>query len=161
MKLLETHVKSSFLKQASILIVGECIQNAFPNIYKRFTKGRVVLTCCPEAENAGLLVGKIATIMACSNPKEVVVLTVDGSPYCFQLHAAVNQALFITKAKFPSRHLVIVENDVCEVSAESVRVGRYLHLVQKCIQKYPEIVKKLNRHSLEHACRLNRNRSDQ
>ena len=156
MKLLETHVKSSLLKQASILIVGECIQNAFPNIYKRFTKGRVVLTSCPETENAGLIVGKTATILACSNPKEVVVLTVDGSPYCFQLHAAVNQALFITKAGVPLRHIVIVESDVREVSAESVRVGRYLHLVQKCIQEYPKILEELSRYSLEHACSMRR-----
>lgn len=152
MKLLETHVKSSFLKQAFILIVGECVQNTFPNIYKRFTKGRVVLTSCPETENAGLLVGKTATIMACSSPKEVVVLTVDGSPYCFQLHAAVNQALFITKAEVPLRHIVIVRDEIREVSAESVRVGRYLHLVQKCIHEYPKILEELNRYSLEHAC---------
>jgi len=156
MKLLETHVKSSFLKQASILIVGECIPNAFPNIYKRFAKGRVVLTSCPETEKAGLLVGKTATIIACSNPKEVVVLTVDGSPYCFQLHAAVNQAFFITKAEVPLRHLVIAESDVREVSAESVRVGRYLHLVQKCIQEYPKVLEELSRYSLEHECSMKR-----
>ncbi len=156
MKLLETHVKSSFLKQTSILIVGECIQNAFPNVYKRFTKGRVVLTSCPETENAALIMGKTATILACSNPKEVVVLTVDGSPYCFQLHAAVNQALFITEAEVPLRHVVIVESDVREVSAESVRVGRYLHLVQECIQEYPMILEELSRCSLEHACSMKR-----
>ncbi len=152
MKLLETHVKSPFLNQASILIVGECIQHVFPRIYRRFAKGRIVLTSCPETENAGLLAGKTATIIACANPREIAVLTVDGSPYCFQLHAAVNQALFTTKAEVPLRHLVIVENDAREVSAESVRVGRYLHLVQKCIQEYPKILEELNRYSLEHVC---------
>jgi hypothetical protein len=152
MKLTETYVKSSFLRQASILIVGECVQHSFPSIYKRFTKGRIVLASCPETENVGLIVGKTATILACSNPKEIVVLTVDGSPYCFQLHAAVNQALFITKSKTEVRHLVIVGNDIREVSAESVRVGRYLHLVQKCIHEYPKILEELNRYSLEHAC---------
>jgi hypothetical protein len=152
MKLLETYVKSSFLRQASILIVGECIQHTFPYIYKRFAKGRVVLTSCPETENAGLIMGKTATILACSNPKEVVVLTVDGSPYCFHLHAAVNQAIFITKTKALSRHIVVVEGDIREVSAESVRVGRYLHLVQRCIHEYPKILRELNRYSLEHVC---------
>jgi len=156
MKLVETYVKSPFLKQASILLIGECIPNAFPKIYKRFIKGRVILTSCPEAENAGLLVSKTATIMACSNPKEIVVLTVDGSPYCFQLHAAVNQASFITKAEVSLRHIVVVENDVREVSAESVQVGRYLHLVQKCIHEYPKILEELNRYSLEHACSVNK-----
>jgi len=156
MKLLETYVKSSVLKQASILIAGECIPHAFSNIYKSLAKGRVVLTSCPETENAGLVMGKTSTILACSNPKEIVVLTVDGSPYCFQLHAAVNQALFVTEAKIPSRHLVIVKDDVREISAESVRIGRYLHLVQKCIQEYPRILEELNRCSLEHLCSANR-----
>jgi hypothetical protein len=152
MKLVQTYVKSPFLEKASVLIVGECVQHAFPRIYERFTKGRVVLTSCPETENAVLIMGKTATILTCSNPREVVVLTVDGSPYCFQLHAAVNQALFIAKSKVPLHHIVIVEDNVREVSAESVRVGRYLHLVQKCIHEYPKILEELNRYSLEHAC---------
>lgn len=156
MKLLETYVKTSFLKQASILIVGECVQQAFPNIYNRFAKGRIVLTSCPEAENAGLIMGKTATILACSNPKEIVVLTVDGSPYCFQLHAAVNQAFFITRAEALLRHMVVVEGDVREVSAETVRVGRHLHLVQRCIHQYPKILEELKRYSLEEACSVKR-----
>jgi hypothetical protein len=152
MKLLETYVKSPFLKDASILIIGECVQHAFPNIYKRLAEGKVVLTSCPETESSGLITSKTATILACSNPKELIVLTVDGSPHCFQLHAAVNQAMFISKAKVSLRHMVIVHDDVREVSAESVRVGRYLHLVQKCIHEYPKILQDLKSYSLEHAC---------
>jgi hypothetical protein len=152
MKLLQTHVKSPFLKQASLLITGECVQHTFPNIYKQFAKEKVILTCCPEAEGATLLTGKTATLLACSKPKDVTVLTIDGSPHCFQLHAALNQALFLTKLKIPLRHIVIIENEAREVSSESVRVGRYLHLVQKCIHTYPKILQELNRLSLEHSC---------
>jgi len=152
MKLLETYVKSSFLKDASILIVGECVQQVFPSIYERLTEGRVVLTSCPETEKAGLITNKIATMLACSGPREIAVLTVDGSPHCFQLHAAVNQAVFISKAEIPSRHMVIVQNDVREISPESVRIARYLHLVQKCIHENPRILEDLNRYSLEHIC---------
>jgi hypothetical protein len=156
MKLLEIYVKASFLKDASLLIVGECIQQAFPNIYKRLAKGKVVLTSCPETEKAGLITSKIATILACSHLKEIAVLTVDGSPHCLQLHAAVNQAIFISKAKIPLRHMVIVQDDVREVSAESVRIARYLHLVQKCIHENPKILGDLNRYSLEHICSARR-----
>jgi hypothetical protein len=156
MKLLETYVKSSFLKDASLLIAGECVQYAFPKIYERLAEGRVVLTSCPETENAGLITGKIATILTCASPKEIAVLTVDGSPNCFQLHAAINQAVFISKAKTPLRHMVIVQDDVREVSAESVRIARYLHLVQKCIHENPKILGDLNRYSLEHICSARR-----
>jgi len=135
-----------------LFLVGECVQAISPNVYKRFAEGRVVLTSCPEAEGIGSVMGKLASIIACSNPKEIIGLTIDGSPHCFTLHAALNEALFITKSKIPTKHFVIVDEKVVEVSSESVRVGRYLHLVQKCIQKDPEILEELSQHSLEHRC---------
>jgi len=149
MKLVETWVKAPFLRDALLLVVGECVQEVFPKVFKEFTKECVVLTSCPEVENAKLIMGKLATIITCSKPREITVLTIDGSPGCFQLHASANEALFITKANVPLRHFVIVEGKASEVSAESVRVGRYLHLVQKCIQKNPEVLKDLRRYSLE------------
>jgi len=152
LKLTRTHVKAPILKRASILLVGECVQDIFPKIHKQFAKERVVLTSCPEAENIGLIIGKTATILACSRPREVAVLTIDGSPHCFMLHAALNQALFLTKEKTPTRHFVIADGKALEVSAESIRVGRYLHLVQKCVQKHPKILQELSSHSLEQQC---------
>lgn len=149
MKLTQTHVKSPILKKASILLIGKCVQNIFPKIYKQFTKEKIVLTCCPEAENVALIMNKTATILTCSHPREVTVLTIDGSPYCFTLHAAVNQALFVTKEKTPTHHFVIAEGKALEVDAASIRVSRYLHLVQQCIQKHPKILEELSRHSLE------------
>jgi len=152
MKLVETHVKSPFLKEASLLIMSECAQAVFPDVCKKFMKGRVVLTSCPEAENSGLIMGKLAAILVCSNPREVTVLTMDGSPHCFTLHASVNEALFITKANIPSSHFVIVDGKTVEISPESVRVGRYLHLVQKLIERNPEVLEDLRRYSLEQRC---------
>jgi hypothetical protein len=151
-KLVETYVKAPFLKEASLLIMGECAPVVLPDVCKGFVKGRVVLTSCPEAENSGLIADKLAAILVCSNPREIMVLTVDGSPYCFTLHASVNKALFLTKADIPSSHFVIVDGEAMEISPESVRVGRYLHLVQKCIENNPEVLGDLRRHSLEYRC---------
>ncbi|UCE15315.1 MAG: 4Fe-4S ferredoxin [Candidatus Bathyarchaeota archaeon] len=153
MKLVETWVKASFLKGASLLLLSECAQDISPDVCKRLAEGRMVLTTCPEVENAEMIMGKLAAILTCSNPSDLTVLTMEGSPHCLALHAAANEALFITKAKVPLSHFVILEGKVMEVSSESVRVARYLHLVQKCIQKCPDILKDLNRHSLEHRCR--------
>lgn len=150
MKLVEVWVKAPFLHDASLLVVGECVQQVFPDVFKDFTEKRVVLTSCPEAENSKLIMGKLASIIRCSKPREITVLTIDGSPDCFQLHSSANEALFITKENVPLKHFVIVEGKCSEVSAESVRVGRYLHLVQNCIQKNPEVLKDLKRYSLEH-----------
>jgi len=150
MKLIETWVKAPFLQKASLLIVGQCVEAAYPEVFEEFRKARVVLTSCPEMENAAPLTGKLASMLICSNMKDLAVLTIDGSPHCFTLHAAVNEALFIAKTNTPTRHFVIVGNKAREVSAESVRVGRYLHLAQKCIEKCPEILEELGCLSLEH-----------
>jgi len=152
LKLTRTHVKSPVLKRASILLVGECVQEVYPKIYEQFMRERIVLTTCPEAENVGLIMGKTATILACSHPREVTALTIDGSPHCFMLHAALNQALFVTKEKTPARHFVIADGKALEVSAESVQVSRYLHLVQQSVQKHPTILQELSKHSLEQQC---------
>ncbi|RLI44486.1 4Fe-4S ferredoxin [Candidatus Bathyarchaeota archaeon] len=152
MKLIETWVKAPFLKGASLLLVSECAQSVYPEVYKRFMKERVVLTSCPEAENAEMLMGKLAAILTCSDIKDLTVLTMEGSPHCLMLHAAANEAMFITKAKVPFSHFVILNGKAIEVSSESVRVARYLHLVQKCVQKCSDILEDLNGLSLEHRC---------
>lgn len=149
MRLTETWVKAPFLKDASLLLMSECAQAVSPNLCKEFVKGRMVLTCCPTFENSGLIMGKLASILTCSPPKEVTLLTVDGSPHCFALHCALNQALFLTKSNVPSSHYVIVNGKAVEIDAETVRVGRYLHLVQKCTQNCPEILDELGHYSLE------------
>lgn len=158
MKLTETYVKSPILKQASILLVGECVQNVFPKIYKRFIKEKTVLTSCPEAENVALVMSKMATILTCSHPREVTVLTIDGSPHCFTLHAAVSQALFVTKENTPTHHFVIADGEALEVDAATIRVSRYLHLVQQCIKKHPETLEELGHHSLEQQCSEKQNK---
>jgi len=83
-------VKAPFLKGASLLLVSECAQSVYPEVYKRFMKERVVLTSCPEAENAEMLMGKLAAILTCSDIKDLTVLTMEGSPHCLMLHAAAN-----------------------------------------------------------------------
>ena len=49
-KLMESWAKSPFLNGADVLVVGECVQNSYPEIYARMSDGKVVLTACPEAE---------------------------------------------------------------------------------------------------------------
>lgn len=149
MKLIETWVKASYLKGNSLLLLSECAEDVFPDVCQKFAEGRVVLTSCPEVENSEMIMGKLASILTCSNPSDLTVLTMEGSPHCLSLHSAANEALFITKASVPLSHFVILEGRAIEVSSESVRVARYLHLVQKCIQRCPDILEDLGRYSLE------------
>ncbi len=149
MKLRETWVKAPFLKDAALLIVGECVKAVQKTVYEEFAEGRKVLTSCPEAENAESVAAKLASIMKCSVPREIVILTMDGSPHCFALHAALNNAIFVTGSNIPCKHVVIVAGKAVAISPETITVARYLHLVQECIRKNPEIFENLNCHSLE------------
>jgi hypothetical protein len=78
-------------------------------------------------------------------------VTIDGSPHCFQLHAAVNEAEYILGEKLNKRHYVVVDGrDLHEISPDTVRVARYLHLVEKLVRERPEILAELEKHSLEY-----------
>jgi len=150
MHLLKTWVKAPQLKGSDWLIVGECVKHINSNVLDELSKGRVILSVCPEAEGS-FTYGKLASMIRSSNPKSIVVLTIDSSPHCLGLHAAVNEALYIVKEKVPRKHYVLVDgHELVEISPNAIRVARYLHLVDRLIKKNPEILKELEKHSLEY-----------
>ena len=151
MKATETWVKAPPLRGARVLLAAECVKNLYPDIYEGLSKGRVALTCCPETENPTLLMGKLASTIRCSRPREVVVVSIEGSPHCLLLHMALNEALFVSGAReVVVKHYVVLEGRLIEVSEEAARLARYLHLVQKALEKYPELLDELGKYSLEH-----------
>jgi hypothetical protein len=78
---------------------------------------------------------KLASIFARVDLEEVVVLTVDGSPHCIQLHHAVEEARKVTGRQINVRHFVIEGGEALEVSAEAVKVARYLSKIQRLLTK--------------------------
>ena len=150
MKLLEIWVKAPQLREADLLIVGECVEKINPKALEELGRGRVVLTACPE-EDGALLYGKIGTMIRASRPRSITVLTIDGSPHCFLIHAAVNEAVFITGEEIEQRHYVLVNGEeLVEISPDAIRVARYLHIVDRAIKKCPEILSELEKCSLEY-----------
>lgn len=151
LKLMETWVKAPFLKGASVLIIGECVRSAFPKLWDEFAKNRIALTSCPQAEGFSGLTEKLATLIKCSSPEEITILSIDGSPHCNMLHFSANAASFLTETDIPTKHLVIArQGDIREISSETVRLSRYLHLVENCIQRCPDLIDDLGSLSLEH-----------
>ncbi len=146
-KLMESWAKSPFLDGADVLVVGECVQNAYPEIFARMSDGKVVLTACPEAEQP--IFGKLASMLTSTHPNRIEVLTVDCSPDCYTLHAGVNEAVYVSGSSVPHRHFVILNGKVNEVSHEAIRLSRYLTLTQKAIEDNPDLVRLLNEYSLE------------
>ncbi len=150
MNLLKTWAKSPFLKGSDILIISECLKDLDPELVEEISKGKVVLTLCPEADLGSVTYGKLASIMRSVTPNSIEVVTVECSPHCLLLQAAVNEALYITGFKIPTRHYVYINGELKEISPDSIRVARYLHLVDKLVKEKPEILGELAKYSLEY-----------
>lgn len=147
-KLLESWAKSPFLNNKKILIVGECLKNVYPEIYEKFAKGKIALKACPETEQP--IFGKLASMLTSTKPRSITVLTIDCSPHCYELQAAVNEAFYIGKIRnIPKKHYVVLNGKINEISPEAIRLSRYLTLTQKAIKENPRLIDELKKYSLE------------
>uniref|UniRef100_A0A7J2U3J0 4Fe-4S ferredoxin n=1 Tax=Ignisphaera aggregans TaxID=334771 RepID=A0A7J2U3J0_9CREN len=145
-----TWVKTPLLKGRDLVIASACLRFINNDVLEKLGRGKVVLFACPEREHPALY-GKIASIIRSSKPRTITVVTVDGSPHCFQLHAAVNEAEYILGEKIDKKHYVVVDGkELHEISPDAVRVARYLHLVEKLVKENPKILEELKKHSLEY-----------
>ncbi len=135
----------------SLYIVSACLPYVNPEIFNSLKKNNAtILLACPEREPP-LHYGKIASIIRSNNPKEVIVMTIDGSPHCFTLQASVNEAEYILGEKLNKRHFVLVNGSkLAEISPDAIRVARYLHIVDKLAKNNKKFVEdELFKHSLE------------
>lgn len=143
-------VKTPILKGADIVIASACLPYVNYELFSKLSKGKVVLLACPERENPTHY-GKIASIIRSSKPKSITVVTIDGSPHCFTLHASVNEAEYILGEKVERKHYVVVDGrELREITPNTIRVARYLHLVNELLRSKPEILEELRRVSLEY-----------
>lgn len=149
-EILSLWVKAKVLRGSKWIICSKCLKYVNPEMYKGFAKDGVVLEFCPE-ELGQLVYGKIASMMRSSKPKKIEVVTIDGSPHCFTLHAAVNEAIYILGEKVEKEHYVVLDGEkLIRISPEAVRVARYLSLVDKMLKNNLDILKELEKHSLEY-----------
>ena len=148
--LLSTWVKAPPMQNKKLAIVAACLPFVNKKLFETLSKDKVVLLTCPEKEPA-LHYGKIASIIRSTQPESIEVYTIDGSPHCFTLQAAVNEAEYILGERVKKKHYVIVDgNEVKEISPDAVRVARYLHIVDELVRNNPSILKHLEKHSLEY-----------
>ena len=118
-----------------LLIYGECVRIEHPEILREFSKGRVALAACPESEHINVISLKVASILCRVDLEDLLVLSVDGSPHCVQLHHAVEEALKTSRSPVRVRHLVIYKGRVSEISKEAVKAARYLYKIENLIRK--------------------------
>lgn len=149
-----TWVKAPTLANSDLLIVSACLPVVNPELFKHLAQNKVVLLACPERESPTHY-GKIASIVRSSKPRKITVVTIDGSPHCFTLHASVNEAEYILGNKVDKEHFVVVNGrELVKISPNAVRVARYLCLVNEVLEKDPEVVRKLEALSKEYRVAL-------
>lgn len=136
MRLLSTNSASKKIRSnPRLLIYGECVRTEHPEILEEFSKGRVALAVCPESEQLNIVSLKVASILCRVDLEDLLVLSVDGSPHCVQLHHAVEEALKISCSPVRVRHLVIYRGRVSEVSKDAIKTARYLFKIENLIRK--------------------------
>ena len=115
-----------------LLVYGTCVRDEYPEVFSEFSAGRVPLAVCMEAVHFNMVALKLASMFARVKLEEVVVLTVDGSPHCVQLHHVVEEARRVVGGNAPPvKHFVIEEGRVVKVSEKTVKTARYLSKIEK------------------------------
>ncbi len=132
LRLLSTNSASRLLREnPRLLIYGNCVRIEHPDLFKEECAGRVCLSTCPESEHINVIALKIASILSRVELKELVVLSIDGSPHCVQLHHAVEEAIRVSRAPEVVKHVVIHRGRRSEVSSETIKLARYLYKIEK------------------------------
>jgi len=147
---LSTWVKSPILNTDRLVIVSACLPYINRELFEKLSNEGTVIFACPEREPA-MHYGKIASIIRSSGPKEVWVVTVDGSPHCLALQAALNEAEYILGERLNKRHFVLVDGgELVEVDPDAVRVARYISIVNELLRRNRDfVINELSKHSLE------------
>ena len=149
-----TWAKAPFIEGQEVLVVSACLPRVNARLFEELSQGRVVLFACPERES-GAYYGKIASMIRSTRPRKIVVVTIDGSPHCFALQAAVNEAEYILGEKIEREHYVVIDGvELKRISANTIRVARYLSIVDEIVKIHPEILRELEKHSKEYKLSL-------
>lgn len=134
--LLSTNIGSRHLRQSKqFLLLGSCLLEEYPQLVEKYTKDRVCLHVCLETHHMNMAETKLACMINIHQPKELLILTVDGSPHCLQLHILAEDMHRYFKAKLVIQHLVVERGKVYEIDARAVKTACHLHKVNQLISK--------------------------
>jgi hypothetical protein len=132
--LLSTNIGSHiFRKSKRILLIGSCVFQEHPDIMEKYAKDRVCLHVCLETYHMNMAETKLACLLKLHEPTELIVLTVDGSPHCLQLHVIAEDMRRYFNFETPIQHIVIEHGSTHVISGVAVKTARHLFKVQQLI----------------------------
>jgi len=95
-----------YLKDASLLVAGDCTAFAYPNIQRDFIKGRVALVGCPKLDETGPFVDKLTEILLANEIRDITVLYMTV-PCCAKLERLVALAVKRSGKDVPQKSFLI------------------------------------------------------
>jgi hypothetical protein len=126
----------SLRERGKLLLIGSCMDR-YPDIVEEFSErngGFAALQVCLEETHVNQAGFKIGSIIKYAGITDVVVLTVDGSPHCIQLHYVIEDIKRHFAPEITTAHYAIEKGIVYEVSAEAVKRSRHLSKIQKMLE---------------------------
>ncbi len=132
--LLSTNVGSKHLRKSDkFLLVGSCVLNEHPELFKEYAKNRVCLQVCLETFHMNMAETKLACMIHVHKPTELLVLTVDGSPHCLQLHILAEDMKRYFNLEPKIEHIVIEQGQAHTIESHAVKIARHLHKIQQLL----------------------------
>ncbi|MBF0398957.1 MAG: 4Fe-4S binding protein [Desulfobacterales bacterium] len=98
--------KASFLKNASLLIMADCVPVAFPTIHRDMLNDKVIMIGCPKFDNAQSYIEKFVEIFKYNNIKDISVVHMEV-PCCLGLLAIVKKAIELSEKNIPMKRTII------------------------------------------------------
>ncbi len=141
MNLLECNVGDQRFKETrKILLYGTCVPDRYPELFKEYSIGRTPLKVCLEAHHMDHVGYKLVAIIKYSQIEDLTILTIDGSPHCYQLHVLGQDLIrhFKLEDVLKVSHVVIEQGKIHEISYQAITVARHLHRVQKLLDQTKE-----------------------
>ncbi|TXT54797.1 MAG: hypothetical protein BAJATHORv1_50048 [Candidatus Thorarchaeota archaeon] len=135
--LMSTNVGAQYIREkGQLLLIGTCMMERYPEIVEEFAQrdeGYAVLHICLEESHVNQAGFKIASFVRYSQLKRIVVLSVDGSPHCVQLHFITEDVKRHFIPELEVEHYVVEHGKVHEISPKAVKRGRHLSKIQKML----------------------------
>jgi hypothetical protein len=129
-----------FRDNPRILLYGTCVPDRYPTIFKQFATGRTPVHACLEDLHMDHVGYKLVGIVKYSKIEDLTILTIDGSPHCYQLHVLGQDLKRRFAPEMHIAHFVIEKGDVHEISYQTITVARHLHRVQKLLNDKHESI---------------------
>ena len=120
-----------------MIIIGSCLENMFPSIYKKLEQESTnIYEVCLEETHLNMVITKIAGMLARNDIKEIKFVTIDKSPHCVQLHYVVKELENIMDLeKIHIENYVATSEGLIEVPLKVIGLSKNLAKLSEMIKE--------------------------